>query len=222
MLDRYPSGVASPRPVRVSRRRVSVSTASPPGVNAGRETAGVKPTASAYFRYVSMEATTTRASIVIRSMPTREIRTHASITIPLSSTRSRTSIKLVPPGALSTAILVRFLFQEVYEHTRGFTCPILFTRLSTTTQTTDCDASYLLCAPHGGCLHFDSHDRLRSGWPLRVSGFPVPVRQAFLAVPRFQLRRARRVSSGWYRNATSSSRFARPYRSSKQEYESAT
>src|SRR6185503_2678665 len=51
-----------------------------------------------------MEATTTRASIVIRSIPTREILTHASMTMPLSSTRSRTSIKLVPPGALSTAI----------------------------------------------------------------------------------------------------------------------
>src|SRR4051812_17288492 len=37
-------------------------------------------------------------------MPTRETRTHASMTIPLSSTRSRTSIRLVPPGARSTGI----------------------------------------------------------------------------------------------------------------------
>src|SRR5439155_11512267 len=40
----------------------------------------------------------------MRSMPTSETRTHASITIPLSSTRSRTSIRLVPPAALSTGI----------------------------------------------------------------------------------------------------------------------
>src|SRR5262249_6594527 len=51
-----------------------------------------------------MEATTTRASTVIRSMPTRETRTHASITMPLSSTRSRTSMRLVPPVVLSTGI----------------------------------------------------------------------------------------------------------------------
>src|SRR5690242_14373037 len=51
-----------------------------------------------------MDATTTRASTVIKSMPTSEMRTQASITIPLSSTRSRTSIKLDPPETLSTAI----------------------------------------------------------------------------------------------------------------------
>src|SRR5207248_8624999 len=51
-----------------------------------------------------MEATTTRASTVMRSMPTSETRTQASITMPLSSTRSRTSIRLVPPDALSTGI----------------------------------------------------------------------------------------------------------------------
>src|SRR5689334_11054250 len=51
-----------------------------------------------------MDATTTRASTVIKSMPTSEIRTQASMTIPLSSTRSRTSIKLEPPETLSTAI----------------------------------------------------------------------------------------------------------------------
>src|SRR5689334_24105628 len=51
-----------------------------------------------------MEATTTRASIVIKSIPTSEILTHASMTIPLSKTRSSTSIRLVPPGVLSTAI----------------------------------------------------------------------------------------------------------------------
>src|SRR5512138_2694985 len=51
-----------------------------------------------------MDATTTRASTVIRSIPTRDTRTHASITIPLSSTRSRTSIRLVPPAARSTGI----------------------------------------------------------------------------------------------------------------------
>src|SRR5215510_12058136 len=57
-----------------------------------------------------MEATTTRASIVIKSIPTSEILTHASMTIPLSRTRSRTSIRLVPPGVLSTAICFRSFF----------------------------------------------------------------------------------------------------------------
>src|SRR6185437_3182531 len=51
-----------------------------------------------------MDATTTRASTVIRSMPTREMRTHASMTMPLSRTRSSTSIKLDPPETRSTAI----------------------------------------------------------------------------------------------------------------------
>src|SRR6266566_4896206 len=51
-----------------------------------------------------MDATTTRASTVIKSIPTRDTRTHASITIPLSRTRSSTSMRLVPPGALSTGI----------------------------------------------------------------------------------------------------------------------
>src|SRR5436853_1697527 len=37
-------------------------------------------------------------------MPTSETRTHASMTIPLSSTRSRTSMRLVPPAARSTGI----------------------------------------------------------------------------------------------------------------------
>src|SRR6266850_7145260 len=51
-----------------------------------------------------MEATTTRASTVIRSMPTSEMRTQASITMPLSSTRSSTSMRLDPPDTRSTAI----------------------------------------------------------------------------------------------------------------------
>jgi hypothetical protein len=41
---------------------------------------------------------------VIRSMPTSETRTQASMTIPLSNTRSRTSTRLVPPAALSTGM----------------------------------------------------------------------------------------------------------------------
>src|SRR5246127_894647 len=72
--------------------------------SAGRATVDVIPTASAYFKYVSIEAMTTRASTVIRSMPTSEILTHASTTMPLSRIRSRTSISEVPPGARSTAI----------------------------------------------------------------------------------------------------------------------
>src|SRR5262245_49817901 len=46
-------------------------------------------------------------------MPTSEIRTHASTTIPLSRTRSSTSIKLVPPGALSTAICLGSFVMQV-------------------------------------------------------------------------------------------------------------
>src|SRR3954463_10632314 len=38
-------------------------------------------------------------------MPTSETRTQASMTMPLSSTRSRTSMRLVPPEALSTGIV---------------------------------------------------------------------------------------------------------------------
>src|ERR1051325_10017047 len=64
----------------------------------------VMPTASEYLRYVSIDATTMRASTVTRSMPTNETRTHASITIPLSRTRSRTSMRELPLGVRSTAI----------------------------------------------------------------------------------------------------------------------
>src|SRR6185436_17337096 len=70
----------------------------------GRETGAVIPTASEYFRYVSMEATTMRASTVTRSIPTSETRTQASITIPLSRTRSSTSMRELPLGERSTAI----------------------------------------------------------------------------------------------------------------------
>src|SRR5688500_1062911 len=51
-----------------------------------------------------MEATTMRASTVTRSIPTSETRTHASITIPLSRTRSSTSMRELPLGERSTAI----------------------------------------------------------------------------------------------------------------------
>src|SRR5438105_12498292 len=63
------------------------------------------PTASEYLRYVSIDATTMRASTVTRSMPTSDTRTHASMTMPLSSTRSRTSMRELPLGVRSTAIL---------------------------------------------------------------------------------------------------------------------
>src|SRR2546427_3933855 len=71
---------------------------------AGFDTGATWPTASEYFKYVSIDATTTRASTVMRSMPTSETRTHASMTIPLSRTRSRTSMRLVPPAARSRGI----------------------------------------------------------------------------------------------------------------------
>src|SRR5688572_1224082 len=70
----------------------------------GRDTDAVMPTASEYFKYVSIDATTTRASTVTRSMPTSETRTHASMTIPLSRTRSSTSMRELPLGERSTAI----------------------------------------------------------------------------------------------------------------------
>src|SRR6185503_18107953 len=78
-----------------------------------------------------MEATTTRASIVIKSIPTSDILTHASITMPLSSTRSRTSIKLVPPGALSTAICLGSFSQKFENrHTeKGGNVPLTHSKL---------------------------------------------------------------------------------------------
>src|SRR5215218_7233058 len=42
-------------------------------------------------------------------MPTSETRTQASMTMPLSSTRSRTSMRLVPPGVRSTGMSVPLL-----------------------------------------------------------------------------------------------------------------
>src|SRR4029434_10568682 len=71
---------------------------------AGLDTGATWPTASEDFKYVSIDATTMRASTVMRSIPTSETRTHASMTIPLSRTRSRTSMRLVPPAARSTGI----------------------------------------------------------------------------------------------------------------------
>src|SRR5437879_1002912 len=79
-------------------------TSSYPLPSIGFDTGVTVPIVSEYFKYVSIDATTTRASTVMRSMPTSETRTHASMTIPLSRTRSRTSIRLVPPAARSTGI----------------------------------------------------------------------------------------------------------------------
>src|SRR5438874_4173716 len=90
---------------RETLRVVSTSISGTVSVtNCGRETKPTSPTASAYFKYVSIDATTTLASTVIRSIPTSEMRTQASITIPLSSTRSSTSIRLDPPDTRSTAM----------------------------------------------------------------------------------------------------------------------
>src|SRR2546422_2938360 len=72
--------------------------------SAGLDTGVIWPTASEYFKYVSIDATTMRASTVTRSIPTSETRTHASITIPLSRTRSSTSMRELPLGERSTAI----------------------------------------------------------------------------------------------------------------------
>src|SRR2546423_4700541 len=56
-----------------------------------------------------MDATTIRASTVASSMPTSDTRTQASMTIPLSRTRSRTSINELPLGERSTAIFLLLL-----------------------------------------------------------------------------------------------------------------
>src|SRR5262245_30599069 len=48
---------------------------------------------------MAMEATMTRASTVTRSMATSKSRTQASMTMPLWSTRSRTSMTLTQKGA---------------------------------------------------------------------------------------------------------------------------
>src|SRR3970282_1751248 len=61
---------------------------------AGEAALAVRPIAFAYFRYVSTDAVTTRASIDSSSIPTKETFTHASITMPLSRIRSTTSAKL--------------------------------------------------------------------------------------------------------------------------------
>src|ERR1700751_3893407 len=52
-----------------------------------------------------MEATTTRASTSTRLTPPSETRIHASITMPLSSTRSSTSLRLALPRASSALIM---------------------------------------------------------------------------------------------------------------------
>src|SRR5438128_1338319 len=52
-------------------------------------------------------------------MPTRETRTQASMTIPLSRTRSRTSMRLEPPDALSTGMLRSWLAGTFRRYTAG-------------------------------------------------------------------------------------------------------
>src|SRR5690606_109938 len=74
------------------------------GATMGRDDVPVSAIASANRRYVSTDATTMRASTLTRSMPTSDTLTYASMTMPLSSTRSRTSMRLLPAAALSTAI----------------------------------------------------------------------------------------------------------------------
>src|SRR3990167_449189 len=61
---------------------------------AGAAALAVKPIASAYLRYVSTEAITTRASTDNSSIPTRDTLAHTSITMPLSRIRSTTSARL--------------------------------------------------------------------------------------------------------------------------------
>ena len=70
-------------------------------------TRGFRPSGSAYRRYVSIDATTTQPSMVRRSMPANDIRAQPSITMPLSSTRSSTSMRLLPPGPRSSTATLR-------------------------------------------------------------------------------------------------------------------
>src|SRR5579859_3309445 len=70
--------------------------------------------ASAYLRYVSTEATTALASIANSSMPTREILTQTSTTIPLSRIRSITSTRLEDATDFSTAM---FLYLLIFSKT---------------------------------------------------------------------------------------------------------
>ena len=69
----------------------------------------VNPMASAYFRYVSTEATTILASIASSSIPTNETLTHASTTTPLSRIRSITSTRLDDPIVFYTIFLISYI-----------------------------------------------------------------------------------------------------------------
>src|SRR5256885_10203753 len=54
--------------------------------------------------------------MVTRSIPTTETRTHASITMPLSSTRSRTSIRLVPVDGCSSGTRSQYARKQTSCH----------------------------------------------------------------------------------------------------------
>ena len=76
---------------------------------------GVRGTPAADVRrYVAMDTTMTHVSTVIRSMPTppSEARIQASMTIPLSKTRSRASRKLVRSAVRSTGIAHSVSFKK--------------------------------------------------------------------------------------------------------------
>jgi len=73
------------------------ATARPVLGTAGRANART----SACLRYVSIDATMTCASMVMKSTPISATRTHASTTMPLSRTRSRTSTRFLPPDDAS-------------------------------------------------------------------------------------------------------------------------
>src|SRR3972149_4877722 len=89
-LTPRPAGAAE---AAIHRQRGVAETICPASY-AGAAAEAVKPMASAYFRYVSTEAITTRASIESSSIPTRDTLAQASITMPLSRIRSTTSARL--------------------------------------------------------------------------------------------------------------------------------
>src|ERR1700752_3608147 len=116
---------------------------------------------------------------------------------------------------------VPFLLVSKNEHLMAPT--VLLKHFSTSRTLTYCGALTFLSAPGVDCLRPDSaHEVLQPGWLLRAFCFPFQVRKAVRAARDSQLQRARHVSSGLYRSATSSNRSVRPYRLNRSADGSAT
>ena len=82
----------------------------------------MRPIASAYFKYVTIEAITTRASILISSIPINEIFAQRSTTMPLPRIRSTTSARLDESVDLFTsAIPLAFMLSDLNQQQRAST-----------------------------------------------------------------------------------------------------